>query len=156
MSKAGQFGARVCLLLAAALAAHATQHQAPLESAPIQWLAWLHVELLHLIFGLVGAGLMLTRKPVGWMDTIATLVCGVAIASVGTPLAIEYLLGGSAKPATANAIAAVAGAAGIYIVEAARKILEAFAASPVGAVLQAWNLWRGRGTPATPPQEPLK
>ena len=143
MYQASRFGARVFLLLAAAAAASAADLEPAIAAAT--WLpAWLHLKLQHFIFGAIGAALMVSRKPLGWGQTFATLFSGVGLAIIATPLALDQW---GLKPATEHALAALLGASGLYVMNGAELALKKFSENPVETFFAWLDRWRGRTPP---------
>jgi hypothetical protein len=149
MSPAARFGARVLLLTAAVVTAAAAEQPVPLEHA-----AWMNVRLVHFIFGAIGASLMVTTKPLGWGETFATLTAGVGAAIIFTPLALTRL--GLAPGAEENAIAALLGMGGLYLMQLIRALFAELARNPMRTFLAVLDRWRGIAPPpdsSTPSQE---
>lgn len=140
------FGVRVSLVTAAVAAAGAGVAPDPLEAA------WGGVKLVDIVFGAVGAGVTLSVvQDWGWAKVLTTLICGLALAGLGTPFLLHYLPPPEKLAVIGeSAYAAALGAVGVYLIPGAHLLAKSFAANPFAVVDWA----RGKGGPPTPPQPP--
>jgi hypothetical protein len=146
------------MLLAASFGALATALPgAGAGEASLADMAWGGMKLLHLIIGTAAAGVSLFFLPQFSGKTLgATVSCGILCALVGTPigwfilnaLSKKYLdlpLPGGGE----NALAAVLGVAGVYLIPGVQRGAAAFRANPLGIV----DWFRGRAAAPLPPED---
>lgn len=140
-------GVRLSLATAAVAGAVAVQQGVPLEAA-----TWAGVKLVHVIFGAIGAAVMLsTVQGWDWWRVGMTLACGLSCASLGTPVAVHYL---PPPPEIAavlgNAYAAILGAVGVYLIPGLKRAAEAIGGNPFSFI----DWVRGRGAAPSMPADP--
>jgi hypothetical protein len=137
------FGVRLSLVTAMVAAAGAGIASEPLEAA------WGGVKLVNIVFGAVGAGVTLSIvQDWGWGKVLMTLICGLALAALGTPFLLHYLPPPEKLSLIGeSAYAAAAGAVGVYLIPGLHAAAKAFGSNPFAVV----DWVRGRGGPPTPP-----